>query len=142
MKKAIDILLKIGKIVDIVAVVLIALFGVLIVPISTFVAIAGAGLAGDDPEMIAAVGALVVSIFEMVFWLVLCIVALVLLKKIKVGYAVAKNKAEVKKWAIMAIVTGALSTGVVLVAGILMLIMPEDQLPGYSAPVVEAEIKE
>lgn len=145
MKKAIDILLRVGKIVDIVVLVIVAVVGVIVLPISLIVTAAGiaAEIAeGGDAELLAAIGGLVVNIVQLIIYLVLCIVALVLLKKINRGYAVAKNKEENKKWAIMAIVSGALSTGLVLVAGILMLLLPEDQLPGYQAPAVEAEVKE
>ncbi len=145
MKKLANTFFKVAKILDIVAIVGYAFLTVVnIIGFVNEVDQLLAKQASGAEEYIIQEGVLlvaysVVSVITTVVFLALCIVALVLVGKCKNTLNTAKSKAEAKKMAIVAIVTGALSTAFAAVAGILMLCMKDED---YASNIVEAKVIE
>lgn len=139
MKKAANILLKVAKILGIIAIVALAVAAVITL-VSGLIA-GGALIAEGTEESIAAgaaaIGLAVAYCIGLLVYMVCQIIALVLVGKARNGLASAKCKADAKKPGIMAIVAGALGTGLAIVAGIFMLIMND----GYYQDTVVAEEK-
>lgn len=138
MKKAANILLLVAKILGILAIIGLAIGAVVTVISGIIGGVAALKSATTDEEKAiaaTAIGLAVAGGFGLLVYMVCQIVALVLVKKAKIGLANAKCKADAKKPGIMAIVAGALGTGVSIVAGIFMLIMND----GYYKDTVVAE---
>lgn len=146
MKNAINILMKVGRILDIIFMVIFIVVGAISLisgVVGGVAAIGAAGIAGTEAEREelivaggAAIGAGVSGLITSLIYAGLCIAGLIILKKkVAPAWNTAKTKAELKKPAIFAIVSGFLTTVCVGVAGILMLVMKEEDLPGYAAPV-------
>ncbi len=126
MKKAANILLTVGKILGIVAIIACAVASVIILIAGIVGGVAALGAATTDEETAAGVAAIVAAVagsIGILIYMVCQIVGLSLVKKAKKGLANAKCKADAKKPGILAIVGGALGTGLGIIAGIFMLVM-------------------
>lgn len=145
MKKLANTFFKVAKILDIVAIVLYAFFTIVnTVGLINEIKALAVHRANGAEEYIIQEGVLFVAygVFYVIFTIVciaLCVVALILVNKCKNTLNTAKTKAEAKKMAIVAIVTGALSTGFAAVAGILMLCMKDEDYAGNVVEVKEVE---
>ena len=120
--------LKVGRIINIILIPLFALLLVIftIVDIVAIGTAATAGYAASDPEMVAAVSALVGVLVSYILLLVCVIVALILNKKAGTIIENAKSKEEAKPGAIMAIVSGVLVTAFPIATGVLILCTKEE----------------
>lgn len=144
MKKTALTFLKVAKILDIIAIVLFALMFVLFVVAAVENAIllkenAANGVSEADLAITAAaVGLFIGYAVTCAIMIPCCVVGLIFAKKAALTLKTAKSKEEAKKMAIASIVTGALSTGFAIVAGILMLCMKDEH---YADNVVVEEAK-
>lgn len=130
--KLVNTFLKVGRIV---AIVLIALFALLFV-IFTIIGIVGLVNAianGTDEDIAIAVGVLVSSIIEYSLLTVFTIIGLVFNGVASKGVKAASSKAEIKKPAIFAIVSGALVTLFGIPAGIIALTMSDEDFAEANA---------
>lgn len=127
MKKAINVLCRISYILDlIVGIIFIVLAGYMLMV--TFV---GLSLEPTEDILFMSVFGSMTAFFAI--WGVICFVSRSIIRNLILPrFNAAKRKDVAKNPAIWAIVLGILSAETLLVAGILMLVIPEKQLPANS----------
>lgn len=136
MKKAINILLRISKVLDIVVIVAAAIFIVGgFLSIGTVIEAAGnLEAAGDNPSaelIVEFVSLLTIAITFPILGIVLSagsIANIIIVSKSLSRLTYAKTKSDLRGLAIGNIITGCFSSETALVAGILMLVIKDRQL--------------
>lgn len=135
--------LKVGKILAIVGMAVFAVCFLVFTILGIVGIVAAAASEGTDEEIAEAVGAavlvLVGAIIEYLLLAAACLVSLILNSVASKGLAKATSKAEAKKPAILAIVSGALITTFGIPAGILLLCTNDKDWEAINASKPAAE---
>lgn len=136
MKKAIGILLKIAKILDVIVVVSAAVMlvaGIMAIPavIGSINNMIAMGDAPTDEVIVEFVVSLTMCSVFITLGIVFgagSVANLIVVSKTNKVFPVATSKSQLRGYAIANIITGAISSEVALVAGILMLVIKDRQL--------------
>ena len=131
--KLVNTFLKVGKIIAIVCIPLFALLLVIFTVLGIIGILNVTTANGTDEELAVAIGVLISNIIQYVLFEAFAIVGLVLNSVAAKGVKAASSKAEIKKPAILAIVSGALFTLFGIPAGIIALTMSDEDFAKANA---------